>query len=168
VGPIDQETEAACRRRGIVARFEDLLEAEPIPSITEIAASLGVSRRMLSECCKKSLGMSPSRYRRLRRMQLMHRALRDENPDLVSISAVAHRYGFRDLGRFAANYRTLYGELPSATLQRNRDVAERTPGSATRESFVIALTRCNEQAARRRGQGRVTGRALPACGLYRH
>src|SRR5262245_12396061 len=128
VGPIDQETEAACRRRGVVARFEDLLEGEPIPSLTEIAASLGVSRRMLRECCKRSLGMSPSRYRRLRGMQLVHRALRDETPGMARISAIARRYGFRDLGRFAANYRTFYGELPSANLKRNNDVAERRPG----------------------------------------
>jgi AraC family ethanolamine operon transcriptional activator len=118
LGPIDQETETACRRRGIVARFEDLLEAEPILSLTEIAASLGVSRRMLRECCKRSLGVSPNRYRRLRGMQRAHRALRYENSDTASVSAVARRCGFRDPGRFAANYRALYGESPSTTLTR--------------------------------------------------
>jgi AraC-like DNA-binding protein len=62
--------------------------------------------------------MGPTEYVRRRRMQLVHRALRNGNPDAASISAVARRYGFRSLGRFAANYRALFGEPPSATLQR--------------------------------------------------
>ena len=63
--------------------------------------------------------MSPTEYVRRRRMQLVHRALRNGDPDAASISAVARRYGFRGLGRFAANYCTLFGELPSATLRRS-------------------------------------------------
>jgi AraC-like DNA-binding protein len=116
--PVHEETVAAHRHRGILARFEDLLEAEPPPSVAAIAAVLGVSLRMLRECCKKNLGIGPSRYRRLRGMQRAHRALRQENPDTASVTAVAHRYGFRDPGRFAVNYRALYGESPSATLRQ--------------------------------------------------
>ncbi len=116
--PVHQETVAAHRHRGILARFEDLLEAEPPPSVAAIAAVLGVSLRMLRECCKKNLGMDPSGYRRLRGMQRARRALRHENPDMASVTAVAHRYGFRDPGRFAVNYRALYGESPSATLRQ--------------------------------------------------
>jgi AraC-like DNA-binding protein len=52
-------------------------------------------------------------------MQLVHRALRNLNPDTASVSAVARRYGFRGLGRFAANYRVLFGEPPSTTLRRS-------------------------------------------------
>ena len=116
--PVYEETAAARRHRGILGSLEDLLEAEPPPSITEIGIALGVSPRMLRACCNNNLGMDPSRYRRLRGMQRAHRALRRENPDTTSVSAVAHRCGFRDPGRFAVNYRALYGETPSATLRR--------------------------------------------------
>jgi AraC-like DNA-binding protein len=75
-GRVDDEMEAACPHRGILARFEDLLKAEPLSDIAEISAVLGVSRRMLRECCKKHLGMGPDRYRRLRGIQLSERALR--------------------------------------------------------------------------------------------
>jgi len=117
-GPVDEETEATRRHRSILARFEDLLGAEPLPSLTEIGAALGVSHRMLRECCKKHLGMGPSRYRRLRGMQLVHRALRCRDPRAASVFDVARRYGVRDLNRFASRYRASYGELPSATLRR--------------------------------------------------
>jgi AraC-like DNA-binding protein len=124
--PVYQETEAARRHRGMLARFEDLLAAEPPPSVSAIGTALGVSERMLRECCKKNLGMDPSRYRRLRGMQRIHRALRHEGLDITSVSAVARRYGFRDPGRFAASYRALYGELPSATLRRDHRMADHT------------------------------------------
>jgi AraC family transcriptional regulator, ethanolamine operon transcriptional activator len=125
-GPVAEETEAARRHRGILARFEELLEAEPPFSFIELGAALGVSRRVLRECCKKHLGMSPSDYRRLRGMQRVHRALRRENPGTATVSEVARRYGFRDLGGFAANYRALYGELPSATLRGHHCMADHT------------------------------------------
>jgi AraC-like DNA-binding protein len=117
-GRVEEETEATWRHREILARFEDLLETEPLPGIAEISAGLSVSHRMLRECCNKHLGMGPRRYRYLRGMQLVHRALRSGNQDTSSVAEVARRYGLRDLSRFAANYRALYGELPSATLRQ--------------------------------------------------
>ena len=128
-GPIYEETAADRRHRGILARIEELLDAEPPPSVTAIGAALGVSGRTLSECCKKVLGIGPSLYRRLRGMQRVHRRLRDENPDTVSVPAVARQYGFPDLGSFAANYRAIYGELPSVTLLRHHCMAAPIFGS---------------------------------------
>jgi AraC-like DNA-binding protein len=122
--PVYEETEADRLHSGILARFEGLLEAEPPPSVTAISAVLGVSQRMLRECCKKNLSMDPSRYRRLRGMQRAHRALRGGNPDVANVSTIARRCGFPDLGRFAASYRTLYGEPPSTTLTRRLNEAD--------------------------------------------
>jgi AraC-like DNA-binding protein len=119
-GLTDHETSAACQHRGILARFEDLLVAEPSLRMAGICAALGISGRMLRECCKKHLGMGPSGYRRLRRMQQVHRALRSKDPRAGTVFEIATRYGIRDLGRFAASYQALYGELPSVTLRRGR------------------------------------------------
>ena len=119
-GLVEEETEAVRWRRSILARFEGLLEAEPLPGLAEISAALNVSRRMLRECCREHLGMDSRRYCHLRGMQLVHRALRSGNPGASSIAEVASRYGLRDLSRLAANYRVLYGELPSTTLRQGR------------------------------------------------
>jgi AraC-like DNA-binding protein len=114
----DEETATERRHRDLLARFEDLLAAEPFLPVADICAALGVSQRSLGECCKKYLGMGPSAYRRLRAMQQVYRALRNGTADGASVSEVARRHGFRQLGRLAADYCALYGELPSATLRR--------------------------------------------------
>jgi len=118
------------RHRGILARFEDWLIAEPFLSMPDLCAALGVSDRLLRECCKTHLGMGPRSYRHLRGMQQVHRALRNGNLDGASVSEVARRHGFDALGRFATNYRALYGELPSVTLRRalRRGTGDLSPG----------------------------------------
>jgi AraC family ethanolamine operon transcriptional activator len=114
---------ATRQHQDLAVRFEALLETQPerYPRMAEICAALGVSPRTLRICCDEQLGMSPTEFLRRRRMQLVNRALRNGGSDAASTSAVAQRYGFHGLGRFAADYRALFGEPPSATLRRGSD-----------------------------------------------
>jgi AraC-like DNA-binding protein len=116
----NEGTVAARRHRDIMVRFEHLLQAEPHRNtgMSEISTALGVSERLLRIVCGKHLGMSGKRYLRLRRMSLVRRALRHGNGQAAGVSEVARDYGFADAGRFAVDYRTLFGELPSTTLRR--------------------------------------------------
>jgi AraC-like DNA-binding protein len=86
--------------------------------IPEICQAIGVSSRTLQACCHEHLGMGPKHYLLLRRMHLARRALRQEAADTVSVTEIATRYGFWQLGRFAVEYQSLFGEPPSATLGR--------------------------------------------------
>jgi len=121
------ETSAATRERQDVAlRFEALLQTQPEQSsrMAKICSALGVSAQTLRRSCEEQIGMGPVEYLRSRRMQLVHRALRRRNQGTATVSAIARSYGFRALGRFAASFRAIYGELPSATLRRgSNDVA---------------------------------------------
>jgi AraC family ethanolamine operon transcriptional activator len=103
-----------------MVRFEGLLQTQPDQNlpIEEICRGLDVSERTLRTLCAEQLGMSPTGYLRLRRMSLVQRALGRGDADAVTVSEAAMRHGFRSLGRFAADYRALFGELPSVTLQR--------------------------------------------------
>jgi AraC family ethanolamine operon transcriptional activator len=117
-GPIYREPPAARRRRDVLARFEAVLQTDVLQRSAEICAVLGVSGRLLRECCKEHLGIALNHYARLYRMQQVHGTLRGGNVKSTKIAEVAERHGFRDPGRFASNYRGVYGELPSATLRR--------------------------------------------------
>jgi len=107
-------------QQDVACRFEALLQVQPTRHfrMAEICAALDVSTGVLQLACEEQLGMGPTEYVSRRRMQLVHRALLNGNPGPANISAIARRHGFRSLGRFAADYRAIYGELPSETLRR--------------------------------------------------
>jgi AraC-like DNA-binding protein len=111
------------RHRQIIDRFEATLARMPVEPLylSDICAAIGVSARTMEYCCREYYGMGPNRYLRLRRMNLARRALIDADPDKMSVTDVAMRFGFWELGRFASAYRSLFAETPSVTLRRSRE-----------------------------------------------
>ena len=106
------------RHTNLMAKFEAMVRADcGRLSVADIRADLVVADRTLRKCCEQFLNMSPSRYLRARRMQLVRSALRRADPSDTSVAQIARRFGFGELGRFAASYRARFGELPSATLR---------------------------------------------------
>jgi AraC family ethanolamine operon transcriptional activator len=65
--------------------------------------------------------MGPKRYLLLHRLHLARRALRQAEPDETTVTDTATRYGFWQLGRFAVEYQSLFGESPSVTLHRQSE-----------------------------------------------
>lgn len=118
-----EEGSRSNRRHGAtVSRLEDLLAANsgrPL-HLAEICATIGVSERTLRLCCQEHLGMGPIQYLWLRRMNLAHAALVGAPPGTATVTDVATRFGFWELGRFSVAYRTLFGESPSQTLAKRR------------------------------------------------
>ena len=66
---------------------------------------------------RRHLDTTPYGYLRRVRLERAHRDLQAGSPADTSVAAVAGRWGFADLGRFAAQYRTAFGRLPSQTLR---------------------------------------------------
>jgi AraC-like DNA-binding protein len=104
----------------IMTRFEDALGVNfgKQPRSSELCATIGVPERTLRECCVKFLGLTPARYIWLRRLNLVRAELRRAAPATESVAQIALRYHFSEPGRFAADYRTLFGEPPSVTLKK--------------------------------------------------
>ena len=119
--PDTEEVQRPNRRRlSVMARFEEMLRAqsdEPL-YVTDVCAGIGVSERTLRQYCQDQLRMSPQQYLWLRRMHLAQRALAHAEPTAKTVTEIANDHGFAELGRFAVNYRKLFGELPSLTLRR--------------------------------------------------
>jgi AraC-like DNA-binding protein len=105
----------------IIKRFDDFLDANADAPLylADICAAVGASRRTLHLCCEEHLGMSPLRYLWLRRMHLARHALIRADPADTTVTQIAGAHGFWELGRFAVKYRRLFGEQPSATLNRS-------------------------------------------------
>jgi AraC-like DNA-binding protein len=58
------------------------------------------------------------RYLQQVRLTYVHDDLRQADPSRATVALIAHRWGFTQLGRFAAAYRAKYGVPPSQTLHR--------------------------------------------------
>jgi AraC-like DNA-binding protein len=122
-GHVGEERSALRHHATILRRFRRAVEENPDQAlyIPELCKAIAVSDRTLRVCCQEQLGMSPKRYLLLRRMHLARRALRESSPGIATVTEIATQYGFWQLGRFAGEYRALFGETPSATLTRPRE-----------------------------------------------
>ena len=75
--------------------------------------------RSLFRQFKKDRGYSPADF--AKRVRLGHaREMLEQSSDGASVIQVALKCGFQNPGRFARDYRSLFRELPSATLQESR------------------------------------------------
>ena len=104
----------------ILKRLEEYLAENLLQPlyVADICAATDATERLLRACCQEYLGMSPTRYLWLRRMHLARRALALGTPETSSVTQIATDNGFWELGRFSVEYRSLFGESPSATLKR--------------------------------------------------
>lgn len=117
----DDIAKAKHRHAAVMVRFEEALtkHIDQKLNMPALCAEIGVAERTLRMCCAEFLGVSPKRYLLLKRLNRARAALRRANPSTASVAAVARNNQFLELGRFAVTYRTIFGESPSTTLQRD-------------------------------------------------
>jgi AraC-like DNA-binding protein len=105
---------AAVRR---ATAFIEEHAAEPVTT-AEIAAAAHVTPRALQAAFRRHLGTTPTGYCRRVRLERAHRELETADPSRGdTVAAVAHRWGWASVSRFAADYRAAYDRLPSRTLR---------------------------------------------------
>lgn len=86
---------------------------------SEIAAAARLSVRGLQAAFRRSEETTPLAYLRRTRLRRAHADLVRQTPDDTTVAAVAGRWGFSNLSRFAAEHRAEYGCSPSDTLRRD-------------------------------------------------
>ncbi|KDP85256.1 AraC family transcriptional regulator [Cupriavidus sp. SK-3] len=109
-------------RRRLVAQAYEMVRAAPEApwSVLALCERLGVSRRTLQYSFNEVTGLAPLEFVRAVRMNGVRQALRGRQAaELEGVGAVAARWGFTHLPRFAAQYRAFFGELPSVTVSKS-------------------------------------------------
>jgi transcriptional regulator GlxA family with amidase domain len=97
-------------------------------SLLDLTEATGTSPSTLLRTFNTHHGVSPMQYVKMLRLQAVRRALLESDPLRGSVGGIASEYGFRQPGRFSADYRKVYGELPSVTLRRYRHRLSDTKG----------------------------------------
>jgi AraC-like DNA-binding protein len=121
VDEADDDHKTRHHHAAAMARFEKAVirHVDQKLKLPELCAEIGVPERTLRLCCSEFLGLSPTRYLLLRRLNEARAALRRADPSTATVAQVAREHHFLELGRFAVTYRVTFGESPSATLQRD-------------------------------------------------
>jgi AraC-like DNA-binding protein len=110
-------------------------------SIDRIANAAATSHRTLHRAFQIVLDETPYSYVQKLRLHRIRQELVTEVDAARTITRIAHRWNLPELGRFAAWYRDLFGELPSQTLARqlqNRRHHERTMAAGEAVSNLAA------------------------------
>lgn len=103
-----------------IRRAEQYIEANWDKAITieDLAAITNVSARALFKSFRKFRGYSPMGFAKSVRLRRARQML--TNLPGLSVTDIAFRCGFGNLGHFAKDYREAFGELPSQTQIRVR------------------------------------------------
>jgi AraC family transcriptional regulator, ethanolamine operon transcriptional activator len=135
----ERHVDASIGRSQIVRRAAEFFRGhvgEPV-SIARLSSIAGVSERSLRHAFNQVCTTSPKRYLRLWQLHQVRHALRSPAVRDATVTDVATLHGFYELGRFAGEYKALFGEVPSQTLHRARSAA-RLCGAAYRHATVAS------------------------------
>jgi AraC family ethanolamine operon transcriptional activator len=128
----------AIYRRAVAAIESDL---DPMLTVVELAARLGVTTRTLRYAFRYALGLSPYQFMLARRLTLMRDTLLDTSRPERTVLDLLLAHGITHQGEFAGQYRRLFGESPSQTraaaLGRRRD----RPSSAGAWPHILRVAR---------------------------
>ncbi len=107
-------------RNHAIKHVKDYLSEFPNEPITvnELCKIAKVSIRTLQYAFLEHYGVTPKTYLKYLRLNNVRRELWLSDSNLTKVNDVSNLCGFWHMGQFAADYRNLFGELPSETLQK--------------------------------------------------
>lgn len=113
---LETQTSASKARQAIVEQARAVIYArcQDALSVPEIARRLDVSTRTLEYSFRDVLETTPAAYMKIVKLHGARRELCNA-PHSRRVTDIAADWGFWHFGRFASDYRKLFGELPSGT-----------------------------------------------------
>ena len=116
--PQPAKTQSYYHRKQVVDRARQFLDRhldEPV-TVTQLCEVTSVSRRTLQYSFESILGVSPIQYLRISRLNGVRRSL-VQAKNGQAVSDIAAQWGFWHLSQFSKDYKQLFGEQPSQTLE---------------------------------------------------
>jgi len=98
--------------------YIDAHAADP-PAIQDVCRATDVSWRTLDYAFREVFGVTPKQYLQATRLHGSRRELYQGGP-ASTVTDIANHWGFWHAGKFAADYRRHFGELPSETLKSKK------------------------------------------------
>jgi len=103
----------------LIKEYLDEFPQEPV-TVSRLCSIAGVSERTLQYAFLEHYGVSPKTFLKNFRLNCVRREFKKRHHATTRVNDVASLWGFWHMGQFAADYRKLFGELPSETLQRGK------------------------------------------------
>jgi AraC-like DNA-binding protein len=103
-----------------VRRAEEYIHAHAgeVVKLSQIAEAAGCSVRALQLAFRTFRDTTPMTLLRQARLERAHAELSQSDPGATTVTKIAVKYGFFNVGRFARDYRSAFGQSPSETLRR--------------------------------------------------
>ena len=112
--------DTSTRYRGMVRAIQYIKEHDDeMICIKNLCTAANVSWRSLDRAFKEHFDKTPKQYVKCHQLIQVHKALLSDQATSI-IADVAARWGFWHSGQFAADYKKLFGELPTETLRSVR------------------------------------------------
>ncbi|MCP4769670.1 MAG: helix-turn-helix domain-containing protein [Gammaproteobacteria bacterium] len=104
----------------------DYIQSLPGEAVTveDICLDIGINKRTLQRAFMEKYNVTPKQYLQVQRLNSVYRTLLRSDPTATKIRDVAIDEGYWHMSQFAADYRRLFGELPSTTLNRSGKIGD--------------------------------------------
>lgn len=106
------------RKKFNTKSIRDLLtnNIEQFIDIPDIAKELNISESQLHSIFKKDYGITPKKYLQNLRLNAIKKELLLADPHSFNISNIAQKYNFFHMSHFSLEYKKMFGQTPSETL----------------------------------------------------
>jgi AraC-like DNA-binding protein len=88
-------------------------------SMSNLAEQYGVSEKTLQNSFKSLFGFTPKYLIRALKLNVVRNELANNTIKRMTVMRIANKWGFQHMGHFSKNYKKLFGETPSQTLNRS-------------------------------------------------
>ena len=107
------------RNEKVMSTVLECLRRDGQIHVVALARAAGVSERTLHRLFWKYFHMGPKRYSKVRQLNLVRRAIRQNHAAPANVTGILTEHGVTEFGRFAIEYKALFNESPAETLHKH-------------------------------------------------